>query len=367
MEGKKKYYLWGTGKLAKLINIEYGDVLQKFDIIGYIDNNQSLWGKNFAGKKVYRPDILDGENEAYLVIMNTFQREIVTQIVSSFSFDINRIEDNFLQKVQTIARYQNCDDNEIRKVVSWLFDNPLGVFNYPFVKKYRSIDCIVKYDYEKDMFYSFYDDKKMYLSRKINSYEKAQQYVNWLYMEQDLESPHRYMYAVEEKEENLVVLDAGAAEGFFSLALIDRAKRIYVVEPDPDWIEALKATFENYEEKIVIIEKGLSSYENNSLTTVDNVVNEPIDILKMDIEGEEYYALCGAERTLSQSPNLKCYIATYHQEFAYDAIRNFFEQKNYIIEASKGYMWFPEYKDSMRAPVLRKGIIRARKEMKNEK
>ena len=75
----------------------------------------------------------------------------------------------------------------------------------------------------------------------------------------------------------------------------------------------------------------------------------------MDIEGEEYYALKGAERVVEMSSHLKLCIATYHQEFAYDAIKLFMESHDIKYHHTNGYMYYPD--SSLRMPTLRRGLI----------
>jgi 16S rRNA A1518/A1519 N6-dimethyltransferase RsmA/KsgA/DIM1 with predicted DNA glycosylase/AP lyase activity len=43
-----------------------------------------------------------------------------------------------------------------------------------------------------------------------------------------------------------VVVDAGAAEGNFALSVIDKASKVYIIEGDAGWCEALRQTFLPY-------------------------------------------------------------------------------------------------------------------------
>ena len=117
-----------------------------------------------------------------------------------------------------------------------------------------------------------------------------------------------------------------------------------------------------YKDKVTIINKCVSNYKDDETTTLDDSIEEgKIDFIKMYIEGEEYYALQGAEKLLTSSPNVKCDICTYHQEFAYAAIKSELEKLGFYIAHSKGYMWYIEHCNIMRPPVLRRGLIRAEK------
>ena len=84
---------------------------------------------------------------------------------------------------------------------------------------------------------------------------------------------------------------------------------------DEKWIEALKETFREYSEKVVIIQKFLSSYNDGVYATLDTLIYEPVDYIKMDIEGNEWDALEGAKRIIKESEKLKCSICSYHSDF----------------------------------------------------
>ena len=357
---KRKYYIWGTGKIAKQMNREYGYILGRLEIKGYIDNNKILWGKEFEGKKIYSPNVLREEKEAYLIIANVYKDEIIQQIQNDMLYDLGRIEENFLQKLQIMDRYRNSAEIEQRNIVGYLGNHSLQVFNYSFTDKYSDMKCEIEFDSERGLFYALHNGKRMYFARYFNTMETAGQYYRWLCMEQDMESPHRYVSDNGTLGDDLTILDAGAAEGNFSLSLIERAKKVYLFESDKDWVEALRYTFEPYRDKVVIIQKNLSNYENVVTTTIDKeLVGEIIDILKMDVEGEEIYALKGGIKTIENSPDIRCYVCSYHQEFAYDVIKTFFEQRKFEVDSSSGYMWFPENPSSPRTSILRKGIVRA--------
>lgn len=61
-------------------------------------------------------------------------------------------------------------------------------------------------------------------------------------------------------------MDAGVCEGNFALRFIDRARKIYLIEADASWMEALERTFALYREKIVFCNKFLSRYVDAAAT-----------------------------------------------------------------------------------------------------
>ena len=60
-----------------------------------------------------------------------------------------------------------------------------------------------------------------------------------------------------------VLADFGAAEGNFTLAVIDRIKKAYLFEYDPEWIEALRLTFKPWQDKVEIVPKFVSDKNDN--------------------------------------------------------------------------------------------------------
>jgi len=69
--------------------------------------------------------------------------------------------------------------------------------------------------------------------------------------EQDNQSPHLYLTAEFQVDINSIVVDAGVAEGNFALSVVEKAKILYLIECDTEWMEALRLTFAPWKEKVV--------------------------------------------------------------------------------------------------------------------
>jgi len=110
-----------------------------------------------------------------------------------------------------------------------------------------------------------------------------------------------------------IVLDAGASWGDFSLKaskLVGKSGKIIAVEPDPVFFKMLKRNIIiNQISNIIAVKKALSDVEGYCLIdyrkrirvptiSVDNLLKEnkvkKVDVLKMDIEGDEVKALKGS-------------------------------------------------------------------------
>lgn len=361
-----KIFIWGTGERASQFNQLYSNEIKRIGLFGYIDNSSKKWGTFFWGKKVYSPDILKKTGKKYIIIATVYNREIEEQILNEYTNCQYEIANDMLfKKIQLLARYEKSIDNEILEIMDYLKGHPLQVFNYKFVEKYDYKALQIYFDLEKKLFYTLFEGKRMYFARFLDTAEKVKKYYSSILIEQDIQSPHRYVTNSFEIPNGAVLVDAGVAEGNFSLSVIERVKKVYLVEPDEEWIEALRYTFEPYRDKVIIIKKFLSNYVNEDTTTIDEIVNEEcIDFIKMDIEGEEVYALQGAKESINRANNIKCVVCTYHQEFAYEVIRKQLEMYGFRLKTSYGYMWYPEH--SLRAPVLRHGLIRGEKHLQQQ-
>jgi hypothetical protein len=158
--------------------------------------------------------------------------------------------------------------------------------------------------------------------------------------------------------DNDVVADVGAAEGNFSLSVVELAKKIYLFEADKNWIPALKKTFEPWSYKVVIVNKYVENKNTeNSICLDDFFREENINFLKADVESAEISLLQGAHRLLSNQ-NIKIAVCTYYKQHDAEAINKFLMQNKFYTEFSKGYMLFLTDKD-LAAPYLRKALIRA--------
>ena len=359
-------YIWGTGFRAKqLLSCRYEELINN-NILGFIDNSKEKWGTQIDKWTVFSPEVLYDASENVDIYISTldYYQEIKEQIKNNIpSFEGKILDWFYFEKEAIIKRYKKSTDKEIQEVLQYLSCNDLRNFNYNYVHDYRSKKIRVFYDELLEMYYVIENNYKMYFSKRFKTAEAVENYYLGLLIEQNEKSPHKYLTDSFGVEDGAVVVDAGAAEGMFTLSIINKASKVFLIEPDKDWCQALAYTFEPFKEKVVIVNKSISDYNSEGVTTMDSLFcNENIDFIKMDIEGEEYYALKGAEKIINKSKKLKCVVCTYHQEFAYEVIRDLFERKGFCVENSKGYMWFDERNNNYRTYVLRRGLIRTYKE-----
>lgn len=138
------------------------------------------------------------------------------------------------------------------------------------------------------------------------------------------------------------VLDIGAHHGYFSLIAarkVCREGRVYAFEPAPENFEILKKNIQlNQFTNVFLVNKAVGhkctssafflaegdSYRHGlypppfhavrapiivECVTIDEILaGKPIDVVKMDIEGNESYALEGMQETLSQNKRIVLFI-----------------------------------------------------------
>lgn len=351
--------VWGTGQIADAYVRRKAYHIND-TIVAFTDNNKALWGGSIWGCRILAPmELLEKEFDR-LVICSVHFKEIQMQIKKMSNIDFRKvvtyceIEEEI--KDALIRQYKDSCDNEIQKVLEYYKTKRLNVFGY----YERAGETMHPVSYEADgMPYIWFENKKMYYPRNYKfSIMDHGKCVRNILKEQGEHSPHRYIRSNTFTGENMVIVDAGVCEGNFALRYVEAAKKIYLIEPDRDWIEALYRTFAAYQDKVVFCDKFLSEKDGDFTITLDKLVNEKIDFLKMDIEGYEKEALRGGRKVLSES-NASCAICSYHKHDDEIGIKNLLEGYGYQTEVSEGYMFFP-YDNVLE---FRKGIVYAQKQM----
>jgi precorrin-6B methylase 2 len=242
-------------------------------------------------------------------------------------------------------------------VVAYLKNNPVSVFPYPFARSYRASDVQVFKDESSGLHYVLMEEKKLYFKRSWSKQKIAAMF-NSLRKEQDKLSPHRYLTDSFLVNPGDVIVDIGAAEGNFSLSVIERAGQVILFEKDEEWIEALRATFDPWKEKVIVVNKYVSDVTDETQVRLDDFSSHNPNFIKIDVEGSERAVLRGADKILTTGRNLKVALCSYHQQEDAETFDNMLKQLNFKTEFSRGYMLF-YYNRKIAAPFLRRGLIRA--------
>lgn len=240
------------------------------------------------------------------------------------------------------------------------------IFPYPT----ESISTIQSgFDTAAGLPYVVHNQKKLYFPASFSEEAIVETYSNYIQTEKILaigdtsEAPHQYQSSTVHVEKGDVIFDIGAAEGLFALDQVDNASRVIIVENDPQWTEPLHHTFAPWQEKTMVIQKGVSVIDTDYNLSLKTLLSETADhptFIKMDIEGYELPVITSALDFLKGKENIKMAAAVYHRQHDAEEIKALFDSIGYTSEFSKGYMLFHLY-DMPTPPYFRRGIIRAKK------
>jgi precorrin-6B methylase 2 len=248
---------------------------------------------------------------------------------------------------------QDCslNDSEKKYFRQFLNTHLCKVFNYSFAYKYDLAFPKIYSDKENGLKYVITSEKhRLYFKRNMTTAQIRKMY-NALCAEQDLQSPHCYIFCCEPKE-NTVLADIGTAEGNFALKFIERFGKVYLFECDVEWLEALQATFNPWVDKVEIIKTYVSDINDADNVSLDHYFTnkEMPTLLKMDVEGYEEKVLTGANKLINNAkPELL--VCTYHCKNDDKKLSTILINHNYDVEFSNGWMIFEND--------FRKGILHA--------
>lgn len=300
-----------------------------------------------------------GKNKCDKFIINDY-RETREDCSEKYNLPVEKIEDiGFILKHQYFQRYcrdgKNLSEEEKKCIRKMILSAGNTIFFYENRNEYEPMT--VYFDERKGLKYVNFFGKKLYLSRKTDTWfdYAGIEKVSNLWFEQDEESPHKYFKDCDVRG---TVVDCGACEGNFSLYHIDQIEKLFLVECDKDWVEALRATFEPYKEKVVICNKFLGDRCDKEHVTLNELLDgvKP-DYIKMDIEGDEVEALHGADILLKNNGKCKWNICVYHKQNHAHVIRAIFERHGIRTEFSDGFINFIYDRDILNDFGLRKCLL----------
>lgn len=271
---------------------------------------------------------------------------------------------NKARRRSVLRQYKNCDTNnqpkEILEAVKFLRKHCFTYVPYNWSLKYDALIPKIYFDTENHFHYIIFENKKLYFP-KCYTVSQVLWTTRGILKEQDINSPHLYLTDKFQIENDSVLIDAGVAEGSFSLSAIEKVKKLYLIECEPNWLEALEITFSPWKDKVVIIGKYLSDVVSDNTISIDSIVE--IDendkyFVKFDVEGYEKRALEGMKNFLSKVTNLKMSIATYHNLDDANDINEILLKEGLKCHFSDSFLLFVNDNE---IPSFRKAIIRAEK------
>lgn len=216
--------------------------------------------------------------------------------------------------------YGSSDDPQMIELLTYLSETGGEIIDGILIQQmmvfeYLNIDVNVAYDEQFGLPYVIHNNKKMFFPKEMSE-EGIKAYYRSNLLEQDIRSAHCYFTDMSIYPKGGTYVDLGAAEGNFSLDLIDRAGHIYLFEGDEIWKKPLNATFKPYADKVTIINKYVTDEESDTTTTLkhyfgaDNLVH----VVKMDIEGAETTVIRDNKAFFNEHFETTLVACTYHLE-----------------------------------------------------
>ncbi len=266
------------------------------------------------------------------IIYDVFLGRIL-KLVRNFSM-------NFRCKFTFIFQYF-LPKTDLNKALAFM--GRYGLTSYPsaYMLEYRNMQVEIQFDADKKLHYCLHNGRKLYFTSEFTKDRIIKLYRS-LVIEQDVRSAHRYIEDYNALE-GYVLLDVGSAEGIFTLDNIDRIKHAYLFEAEPYWIDALRATFEPWKDKVTIVEKYVGNKTQDNFTTLDDFLqdrNFDKVFLKMDIEGAELKALQGVGSTMKSSPEMRVAVCTYHRPGDPERFEGLLKENGFQTSFSEGYLFW---------------------------
>ncbi len=293
----------------------------------------------------------------------------VSKLLSDSSNEIQRLETDLRRmslknKVFAYAIMHKEFAEQFREELNILSSTDELVFPYQRIKRLDSIEADI--DSEKQLPYVVHCGKRLYFPRSYSTELCKTMYRNYIESENIVgggyrtKCPHQYQSDNVFIGENDIMVDIGCAEALLSLEVIEKVKKVYLVESNPFWNDALQATFSPYTHKVVFINKMIADTDSNDTITLETLLKDVQDehvFIKMDIEGCETDIIENSANFIKNHSGLKFACCTYHKDNDANRLEKMFVQDGYKIEFSSGYMLF--FYDQCNPPYFRKGVIRA--------
>lgn len=252
--------------------------------------------------------------------------------------------------IDYLLKYDNLGN---RKVIEFLRNNPLHIFPYPFIYKYKPIDVVVKYS--QGFPYVTYEGKKLFFKKNMNKLQ-VMHAMNSLLIEQDEESAHHY-YSFCKKSQYGIIIDCGAAEGIFALKYVDLCEKMIIIETDPEWIAALQMTFSEYGHKVSIIGKYVGEKNDRNNITLDTIIDQGnVSLIKVDVDGSEQGLFNGLKNSLTSNKIDQILLCVYHDVDDYQKYKLLLGEYGFKVETHNNKMIFI-YGEHLREPYLTNGVV----------
>lgn len=294
--------------------------------------------------------------------IRSLYRNVVPESFRQRLFDkrIKKQEEKLIQELTTYFDSGKCPlpAHEVQEVSDYLKSKGLHVFPNSYSDKYSSLHIEVHHDPSNGLHYVMHQSSKLYFKRNW-SVELIRSKYAFLLNEQDEQSPHCYLSKDFTIDADSTLADVGVAEGIFVLPVIDKIKHAYLFETDPEWLEALDATFAAHKDKVTIIHKFVANKDDDQHIRLDTFFKDKkVDFIKVDVDGAEQELLNGAVTLLKREKDLKVAICTYHKQNDEKDFTTLLQSYGFRTSVTPNFILF-YIEGEFKPPYLRRGLIRA--------
>ncbi len=228
------------------------------------------------------------------------------------------------------------------KNLAYAFFGKHGLCSYPFTSslQYYKMEVLVEREGALQLPFVIHNGRKLFFPEHFSNEKVQSEYIRLL-IEQDKQSPHRYIPDYDELK-GRTLLDVGAAEGILVLDTIELIKKAYLFEYEEFWQAPLMETFKPWKDKITIVRKFVSDQTKGLNVTIDDFLAEKESerlFIKMDIEGAERKALNGAVHTLQSAKDAYLSVCAYHRKGDPEYI-SFVEKHHFNYNFAPGYLFW---------------------------
>lgn len=258
------------------------------------------------------------------------------------------------------------DYRKYRKEIVFLLRHGLNTYPYDYILNY-SLDSEKLY---KDISgsYVIHKGKKLYFPNSEKYSEDIILRTHLLSnMEQDIESPHRYL-DINEDMMDVVFFDIGCQEASLPLEFVDKLKHLYLFEAEREWNRPLLSTFDEWKNKVTLVNKYVGNKCSNNEIKISDYILNLVDsgklnlekdriFIKMDIEGAEESVFSDLVQIMPMIKRLSLAICVYHKSNTEQRIIEMMPE-GYTVRQRETYMLFDPFGKDFRYPYFRHGIVR---------
>ena len=254
------------------------------------------------------------------------------------------------------------NDPEIMEILRYVRLEPKSMIPYAFTNKYKVMAIEISRDKKTGFIRARVDDRNIYFPASFSE-KYALESVRVGLMEQDEQSPHRYIHSPGEKFSGKYAVLAGASDCMFALKVAPNFEKIFLFEADKRWHEPMLETMREFVDKLEIVPKWIGDTDSVTSISLDSFFSQRyqnVNFIQADIEGDEMKMLFGAQKLIESAEDLKLSLSCYHKAHHEQEIGDFLRARGFFVRPSEGYMllWMQH---RLQYPYLRRGLIYAGK------